>query len=66
MSGPAPHYQPTFTVEQVATCHQLIRRQSAPQAEVYRAKLVLLLHADPALNNVAAGRRLGKHENWVR
>ena len=66
MSGPAPHDQPTFTEAQVATCHHLLRRHSAPQAQVYRARLVLLLHADPALNNVAAGRQVGKHENWVR
>ncbi len=31
-----------------------------------RAKLALLLHEEPGLDNVAAGRRLGKHENWVR
>ena len=66
MAGPAPTYQPTFTDEQVATCRQLIRRHTAPQAQVYRAKLALLLHTEPALDNVAAGRRLGKHENWVR
>ncbi len=66
MSGPAPTYQPRFTEEQVATCQQLVRRHTAPQAQVYRAKLALLLHQEPALNNVAAGRRLGMHENWVR
>ena len=66
MSGPAPTYQPRFTDEQVATCHHLIRRHSAPQAQVARAKLALLLHEDPALNNVAAGRRLDGHEHWVR
>jgi hypothetical protein len=66
MAGPAPAYQPTFSEAQLAECQALIRRQSAPQARVYRAKLALLLHAHPALDNVAAGRRLGKHENWVR
>jgi hypothetical protein len=66
MAGPAPTHRPTFTDEQVATCHTLIRRHSAPHAEVYRAKLALLLHANPALASEAAGRRLGKHANWVR
>ena len=66
MAGPAPRYQPTFTAEQVATCQHLIRRHSAPQAQVYRAKLALLLHDDPTLNNVAAGHQVGKHGNWVR
>ena len=66
MSGPAPCDQPTFTEAEVVACRHLLRRHSAPQAPVYRAKLVLLLHADPGLNNEAAGRQLGKHANWVR
>jgi hypothetical protein len=66
MAGPAPTYQPTFSAEQVAECERLVRRHNAPQAQVYRARLALLLHAQPALDNEAAGRRLGKHANWVR
>jgi hypothetical protein len=66
MAGPAPTYQPTFSDAQVAECRALIRRHNAPQAQVYRAKLALLLHAQPALDNEAAGRRRGKHANWVR
>jgi hypothetical protein len=66
MAGPAPLYQPTFTPDQGATCQPLSRRHTAPQAQVYRAKLVLLLHEQPALDNEAAGRQLGKHANWVR
>ena len=66
MPSLVPAYQPTFTAEQVALCQQTVRQHTAPQAQVYRAKLALLLHATPALDNVAAGRRLGKHENWVR
>jgi hypothetical protein len=50
----------------VAWCERTVRRPHAPQKQVARAKLALLLHAQPALDNVAAGRRLGKHENWVR
>lgn len=66
MAGPAPHYQPTFTADELALCERIVRRSHAPQNQVARAKLALLLHAQPALDNVAAGRRLGKHENWVR
>ena len=66
MPGPAPTYQPTLIPEQLAEWRRVVRQHSAPQAQVYRARLALLLHADPALDNVAAGRRLGKHENWVR
>lgn len=66
MSGPSPLYRPAFTVEQIAECAHLVRQHSAPQAAVYRAKLALLLHAEPALDNPTAGRRVGKHENWGR
>lgn len=66
MAGPARTYQPAFTEAQVAEGRALLRRQTAPQAQAYRAKLALLLHDDPRLDNEAAGRRLGKHANWVR
>ena len=66
MPGPAPTYQPTFTPEQLAACQRVIRQHSAPQAQVSRARLALLLHDVPALDNVSAGRQVGKHENWVR
>lgn len=66
MAGPSPLYQPTFTAEQIAECERVVRRPSAPQAAVYRAKLALLLRANTGLDNPSAGRQLGKHENWVR
>ena len=65
MPGLAPTYQPTFTSEQVADCERLVRQHSAPQLQVARAKLALLLHARPDLATAAAGRQLGKHVNWV-
>jgi len=66
MAGPAPRYQPTFTADELALCSRTARQHSAPQAQVYRARLALLLHEAPGLDNVAAGRQFGKHENWVR
>ena len=66
MPGPVPTYRPTFTTEQIVLCQQTIGRHSARQDHACRARLALLLHEHPALDNVAAGRRLGKHENWVR
>jgi hypothetical protein len=65
MPGPAPTYHPTFTPDEVAACERLLRRPTAPQAQVERARLALLLHAQPDLDTAAAGRRLGKHVNWV-
>jgi hypothetical protein len=63
MPGPAPTYRPTFTPDEVAACERLLRRPTAPQAQVERARLALLLHAQPELDTAAAGRRLGKHVN---
>ncbi len=65
MPGPAPTYRPTFTPDEVAACERLLRRPTAPQAQVERARLALLLHAQPDLDTAAAGRRLGKHVNWI-
>ena len=61
-----PSYRPTFTPEQVRDCERLVRQQNAPRVQVARAKLALLLHAQPDLDNATAARRLGKHPNWVR
>ena len=66
MPGPVPTYRPTFTTEQIVLCRQTIGRHSARQDHACRARLAVLLHEHPALDNVAAGRRLGKHEHWVR
>ncbi len=66
MPGPAPTYQPTFADEAIGQCQRLVRQHTAPQAQVYRAKLALLLHEQPALDNVTAGKHLGNHENGVR
>jgi hypothetical protein len=45
-----------------------VRATGAAWAAIWlsAAWLALLLHDDPALDNVAAGRRVGKHENWAR
>ena len=65
MPGPAPTYRPTFSTEDLATCERLLRRPTAPQAQVARARLALLLHAQPDLDTATAARRLGRHVNWV-
>ena len=66
MPGPTPTHRPTFTPEQLAECERLVRQHTAPQLQVARARLALLLHAEPDLDHVAAARRLGKPPNWVR
>ena len=66
MPGPRPIHHPSFTPEQLAACDRLIRQHRAPQLPVARARLALLLHADPILDHATAARQLGKHPNWVR
>lgn len=65
MPGPAPTYRPRLTPEEVAACERLLRRPTAPQAQVARATLALWLHAEPGLDTATAARRLGRHVNWV-
>ena len=65
MPGPVPSYRPTFTAEQVRDCERLVRQQNAPRVQVARAKLALLLHAQPGLDSVTAARHLGQHPNWA-
>ena len=43
----------------MAACERRLRRPSAPQGQVARAKLALLLHARPDLDTAAAARQLG-------
>jgi hypothetical protein len=66
MPGPVPTHRPTFTVEQLAACQRLIRQHNAPQVQVARARLALLLHEEPGLDHPTVARRLGRHPNWVR
>jgi len=65
MPGPAPTYRPRLTPDEVAACERLLRRPTAPQAQVARAALALLLHAEPDLDTATIARRLGRHVNWV-
>ena len=65
MPGPVPSYRPTFTAEQVRDCERLVRQQNAPRVQVARAKLALLLHAQPGLDSVTAARHPGQHANWA-
>ena len=65
MPGPPPTYRPMLTPEEVAACERLLRRPSAPQAQVARARLALLLHARPDLDTAAAARQLGPPVKWV-
>jgi hypothetical protein len=45
---------------------RLVRQRQVPHALWQRASLVLLLHNNPSLSNVAAGEELQLHPNTVR
>jgi transposase len=66
MPTPYPAYHPELAADDVATLERLVRRPTSEQRLVQRAKLALLLHAEPTVGNTAAAQRLGQHPNWVR
>jgi Winged helix-turn helix len=66
MPTPTPAYHPQLAARDVVALERLVRRPTSEQRLVQRAKLALLLHAQPALGNTAAAQQLGQHPNWVR
>jgi transposase len=66
MPGLKPRYRPQFTVNQIEEAKRISNKHSAPHNIMQRAKLVLLLHQQPDMDNPQAARLLGRHENWVR
>ena len=65
MRGRKPQYHPTFLPEEIERARELLRRSSAPYAQVRRAKLVVLLFEEPRISNVEAARRIDAHEQFV-
>lgn len=66
MPGPAPSYQPVFPAEFLIQALLLSRRRTAPAHLRQRARLVVLLHRQPGISNVAAASHAGLHPNSVR
>ena len=66
MPGLKPIYRPTFSDSEIAECKRITRQYTAPLHLVQRAKLALLLHEHPDIENPVAARKLGRHENWAR
>lgn len=54
-----------FTAEEIEEAECTVHRGSARHALVQRARLVLLLHRQPALTSPAAARELGQSASWV-
>src|SRR3954454_938041 len=66
MPTPTPAYHPVVAPSEVAALERLVRRATSEQRLGQRAKLALLLQAQPTVGNTAAAAQLGQHPNWVR
>jgi hypothetical protein len=66
MPGRTPEYQPTFSAWEVRKAEAILRKRSAPQNQVCRARLALALAEDATANCWELGRRLGLHRQTVR
>lgn len=66
MPGLLPQYRPSFSADQQQEAVVLARKRRAPQSEVLRARLALLLAETPTITSPEAARRLGLHEQTVR
>jgi hypothetical protein len=66
MSGPLPTYRPCFPVDFLQQAQQTVRRRTVRFQLRQRAQLVLLLHDQPEISNVAAGARVQLHPDSVR
>ncbi len=61
-----PKYHPKFSRSDLEQVEKTLRRRTAPQVQVQRAKLAKLLHSEPKIENGEAARRLGVHHQFVR
>ena len=66
MRGPSPLFRPSFPDDFLDQARQLSRRRTIRFQLRQRAKLVLLLHEQPALSNVEAGQQVDLHPDSVR
>jgi Homeodomain-like domain len=66
MSGPLPLYRPLFPAAFVERAQRIVRQRTVAYQLRQRARLVLLLEADPLLSNTRAAAQVHLHPNAVR
>jgi hypothetical protein len=66
MPGPIPAYRPEFPHAVVEEALRIVRQRKVAYALWQRASLVLFLHNNPNLSNVAAAEAVHLHPNAVR
>jgi hypothetical protein len=66
MSGPQPTFRPWFPPDFLEQAHTIAQQRTVRFQLRQRATLVLLLHEEPTLSNVEAGRSVRLHPDSVR
>lgn len=66
MSGPTPAFQPRFPQTFVEAAQRIVAQRVVALRRWQRARLVLLLHDNPKLSNVQAGRQVSLSDQAVR
>ena len=66
MPGPKPESQPRFSRAEIRRAEEIVRKPSALQKHVWRAKLALELAKDSALSSPEGGRHVGVDGATVR
>ena len=61
-----PHYQPEFCQRDIEEAQKLVKKHSAGQTQVVRARLLLILAEDPKRSSPSIARELAVHEQTVR
>jgi len=61
-----PHYQPYFSSKEIEQAQRIVRKHTAGQTLVLRARLVLLLADNPALSSPECAKQLAVHQQTVR
>ena len=61
-----PHYQPEFSEQDIEEAQKIVRKHSAGQTQVVRARLLLILSEDPKRSSPSIARELAVHEQTVR
>jgi hypothetical protein len=66
MPGPSPIYRPDFPADFVEQAQRISQQRTVAYQLRQRARLVLLLRADPLVSNVHAAAEVHLHANAVR
>jgi hypothetical protein len=61
-----PHYQPEFCQRDIEEAQKLVKKHSAGQTQVVRARLLLILAEDPKRSSPSIARELSTQTKLIR